>query len=139
MKLLTSRVLARATNLDIPGGVVIAEALMQIFRYNKLNRVYSSTYDDDPMVFINSILEHLDIKYEVPDNDLANLPPTAPFITVSNHPFGGIDALILLKILMTRRSDVRVMANFLLQQVDPLKELILPADMPERRREKSVL
>ncbi|MCK7538948.1 MAG: hypothetical protein MZV63_52455 [Marinilabiliales bacterium] len=52
------------------------------------------------MAFINSILEHLDIKYEVPDNDLANLPITAPFITVSNHPFGGIDALILLKILM---------------------------------------
>ncbi|MCK7538947.1 MAG: hypothetical protein MZV63_52450 [Marinilabiliales bacterium] len=42
MKLLTSRALARATNLDIPGGVVIAEALMQIFRYNKLNRIYSS-------------------------------------------------------------------------------------------------
>jgi len=139
MKLLTSRVLARATNLDIPGGVVIAEALMQIFRYNKLNRIYSSTYDEDPMAFINSILEHLDIKYEVPDNDLANLPPTAPFITVSNHPFGGIDGLILLKILMAVRSDVRVMANFLLQQVDPLKELILPADMPERRREKRVL
>ncbi len=137
MKLLTSKVLARATNLDIPGGVVIAEALMQIFRYNKLNRVYSSTYDQDPMVFINSILEHLDIKYEVPENDLLNLPLTAPFITVSNHPFGGIDALILLKILMARRSDVRVMANFLLQQVDPLKELILPAEMPERRREKS--
>ena len=79
MKLLTSRVLARATNLDIPGGVVIAEALMQIFRYNKLNRIYSSTYDEDPMAFINSILEHLDIKYEVPDNDLANLPPTGSF------------------------------------------------------------
>ena len=40
---------------------------------------------------------------------------------------------------MAGRSDVRVMANFLLQQVDPLKELILPADMPERRREKGVL
>ncbi len=128
MKLLTSRELARATNLDTPGGVIIAQALMQIFRYNKLNRVYSSTYGIDPVSFINSIIEHLDIRYEVHEKDLANLPAAGPFVTVSNHPFGGIDALILLKILMSGRSDVRVMANFLLHQIDPLREHILPAD-----------
>jgi putative hemolysin len=128
MKLLTSRELARAANLDIPGGVVIARALMQIFRYNKLNRVYTNTYNNDPAVFINSVLDHLDIRYEVPDKDLQNIPLTGPFITVSNHPFGGIDALILMKILARRRSDIRVMANFLLQKIDPLKHLIVPAD-----------
>ncbi|HMT66682.1 MAG TPA: hemolysin, partial [Bacteroidales bacterium] len=106
MKLLTSKELARAANLDIPGGVVIAKALMQIFRYNKLNRVYTNTYDSDPAIFINSILDHLDIRYDIPENDLENIPLTGPFITVSNHPFGGIDALILLKILARRRSDV---------------------------------
>ena len=139
MKLLTSRELARATNLDIPGGVIIAEALMQIFRYNKLNRVYSSTYDTDPPVFINSILEHLDIRYEVPEKDLANLPAAGPFITVSNHPFGGIDALILLKILMSGRSDVRVMASFLLQQIDPLSEHILPVDPAGRQGDRKTV
>ena len=128
MKLLTSRELARAANLDLPGGVVIARALMQIFRYNRLNRVYANTYDSDPSVFINSILEHLDIKYEVPEKDMDNIPATGPFITVSNHPFGGIDALILLKILARRRPDVKVMANFLLQKIDPLKDLVVPAD-----------
>lgn len=136
MKLLTSRELARATNLDTPGGVIIAEALMQIFRYNKVNRVYSSTYDIDPQVFINSILEHLDIRYEVPDKDLANLPSSGPFVTVSNHPFGGIDALILLKILMSSRSDVRVMASFLLQRIDPLRKHILPAVPADNQVEK---
>jgi putative hemolysin len=137
MKLMTSRELARATNLDTPGGVIIAEALMQIFRYNKVNRVYSSTYDIDPQVFINSILEHLDIRYEVPEKDLANLPAIGPFVTVSNHPFGGIDALILLKILMSGRSDVRVMASFLLQRIDPLGKHILPAGPADSKGEKS--
>lgn len=136
MKLLTSRELARAANLDIPGGVVIARALMQIFRYNKLNKVYSNTYDIDPVIFINSILEHLDIRYDVPDKDLEIIPATGPFITVSNHPFGGIDALILLKILARRRPDVRVMANFLLQKIDPLKDLIVPADTAENHGDR---
>lgn len=136
MKLLSSRELARATNLDTPGGVIIAEALMQIFRYNKVNKVYSSTYDIDPQVFINSILEHLDIRYEVPEKDLTNLPASGPFVTVSNHPFGGIDALILLKILMSGRSDVRVMANFLLQRIDPLGKHILPAEPADIKGER---
>jgi len=138
MKLVTSRELARATNLDIPGGVVIAHALMQIFRYNKLNKVYASTYDNDPAVFINSILEHLDIRYEVPDKDMDNIPATGSFITVSNHPFGGIDALMLMKILASRRPDVRVMANFLLQKIDPLKDLIVPAYTEGQRREMKI-
>lgn len=128
MKLLTSRELARAAKLDTPGGMIIAEALMQIFRYNRLNRVYSSTYDSDPVAFINSILEHLDIRYDVPAKDLENLPQSGPYVTVSNHPFGGIDALILLKILMSARPDVKEMANFLLKQIDPLRNHIIPVE-----------
>ena len=135
MKLLTSRELARATNLNIPGGEIIAKALMQIFRYNKLNKVYTSAYDKDPIVFINSILDQLDIKYDINDKDLDNLPAEGPFITVSNHPFGGIDALILLKILTSRRKDVKGMANFLLQKIDPLKDYILPVNPFETYRE----
>jgi putative hemolysin len=133
MILLTSRELARATHLDIPGGVVISQALMQIFRYNRLNKVYASTYDSDPAVFINSILEHLDIRPDIPEKDLENIPASGPFMTVSNHPFGGIDALILLKILMRRRPDVMVTANFLLHKIDPLKDHIVPVDTPGSR------
>lgn len=136
MNLLTSKELARATHLDIRGGEVIAQALMRIFRYNRLNRVYASTYDSDPAVFINSILDHLDIKFEVSEKELGNIPLNGPFITVSNHPFGGIDAIILLKILMKRRPDVKVAANFLLQKIDPLRKLILPSDGQGGAREK---
>lgn len=135
MKILTSRELAKATNLNIPGGVFIAEALMQIFRYNKLNKVYSSAYDSDPIIFINSILEQLDIKYEVPEKDLEHILPEGPFITVSNHPFGGIDALILLKILTAHRPDVKGMANFLLQKIDPLKDYVLPVNPFETHKD----
>lgn len=135
MKLLTSRELAKATNLDMPGGVFIAEALMQIFRYNKLNRIYSSAYDNDPVVFINSILDQLDIKYEVPEKDMDNILREGSFITVSNHPFGGIDALILLKIITSRRPDIKGMANFLLQKIDPLKDYVLPVNPFETHKD----
>ena len=128
MKLFTSRELARATNLNIPGGNIISKALMQIFRYNKLNKIYSSAYAEDPLAFVNSILDQLEIKYEIPEKELENIPEKGAFITVSNHPFGGVEALILLKILSSRRTDFKAMANFLLQKIDPLKNYILPVN-----------
>lgn len=136
MNQLTSRELARATHLDLQGGVIIARALMQIFRYNRVNRVYASSYNSDPLLFINSILEHLDIKYQVAGKEAETIPAEGPFIMVSNHPFGGIDALILLKILISRRPDVKVMANFLLQEIAPLKNhLIAAPDQGDEKRD----
>jgi putative hemolysin len=90
-----------------------------------------------PQFFINSILDQLDISMTYLKMT-SRIFADGPFITVSNHPFGGIDALILLKILARRRSDVRVMANFLLQKIDPLKHLIVPADAEGERYQGKV-
>jgi len=109
MKLLTSQELLKATNIDIPGGIIVANAIMQIFRYNDINKVYSSIYNEDPEIFIDSILKQLDVKFDLPEKDLKNIPLSGPIITISNHPFGGIDSLILIKILLSCRSDFKIM------------------------------
>ncbi|MBE0674955.1 MAG: GNAT family N-acetyltransferase [Bacteroidales bacterium] len=128
MKLLTSKELAKAANLNIPGGNIIAGALMQIFRYNKLNKVYSAVTDKDPLGMVTSMLEQLEIKYEISEDDLRNIPASGSFISVSNHPYGGIDALLLVKILYEKRPDLKVLANFLLQRIEPIKDIILPVN-----------
>jgi putative hemolysin len=135
MKLFTSLELLKAANIKMPGGILIAKALMQILRYNKLNETYTSAYDEDPVAFVDSILRHLDVGFEVSESDLAKLPATGPAIIISNHPFGGIDSLILLKILFSVRKDIKMMGNFLLHKIDPLKDFILPVNPFETRKE----
>ncbi|MBM3420448.1 MAG: hemolysin, partial [Bacteroidetes bacterium] len=88
MKLLTSNDLAKAVNLNIPGGSLIAGALMQLFRYNKVNKVYSSVLERDPLGLVTSLLNQLEIRFEVSEEDLKNIPETGSFISVSNHPYG---------------------------------------------------
>jgi putative hemolysin len=128
MKLLTSKELAKAVNLNIPGGTLIAGALMQIFKYNKLNKVYSNVTEKDPMGLVNNMLEQLELKYEIQEEELRNIPESGSFITVSNHPYGGIDALLLVKLIYERRPDLKVMANFLLQRIEPIRDVILPVN-----------
>lgn len=135
MKLLTSRELLKATKITFPGGILIAKALMQIFRYNKINKIYSSVYTKDPAAFVDAMLKNLDITFKVSVKDLDNIPREGAMITISNHPLGGIDSLILIKILLSRRSDFKIMGNFLLQKIDPLKNFILPVNPFETRKE----
>ncbi|MDY6800926.1 MAG: hypothetical protein SVU94_06855 [Bacteroidota bacterium] len=72
---------------------------MQVLKFNKVNKVFSQTKDKEGIEFVNSVIEHLGVNYGVKDDDLKRITENKPFIVIANHPFGGVDAIILLKIL----------------------------------------
>ncbi|MES2656785.1 MAG: GNAT family N-acyltransferase [Bacteroidota bacterium] len=104
---------------------VLAPALMKLLKLDKVNEAYSHNADLDSIQFTDNILAELGIEYEIHADDLANIPKTEPFIAVANHPYGGIDGLILLSILNKVRPDTKVLANYLLQNIPPLKDNII--------------
>jgi hypothetical protein len=108
MKILTSKDISKTENLTIPEGTIIARTLLQIFKYNKLNKVYSKVHDKDPIVLVNSLLDQLELNFDIPPDDLKNIPAEGSFITVSNHPYRGIDSMILFKIIYEKRSDFKI-------------------------------
>jgi len=131
MKLRFKTDLTNSANLNIPEGTIIAKTLLQIFNYNKLNKVYSEVHDKNPIVLINLLLDQLDLKYEIPEDDLKNIPADGAFITVSNHPYRGIDSMLLFKLLYEKRRDFKIIASFLLQKIEPLRDIIIPVNTYE--------
>jgi len=121
--------------LSIPGGTILTDTLLQIFEYSLLNKVYSESTDNDPVKLINSLLDHLHIKIDIPDDDLNNIPSEGPFLAVSNHPFRGIDSMLLFKLLHEKRPDFKIMGSYLLWNIEPLKNIILPVNTYETRNE----
>jgi putative hemolysin len=116
----------------IPEGTIVEEILLQILNYKRLNKVYSKVFDKDPVLLINLLLDELDLKYEIPADDLKNIPESGGFITVSNHPYRGIDSILLLKIILERRRDFRIMASDSLRKIEPLKDIIIPVTKSDR-------
>jgi putative hemolysin len=55
---------------------------------------------------------------------------------VSNHPYGGIDGIILLSILPKIRPDFKMVANYLLNQIEPLQNHIIPVNPFEGNKAK---
>lgn len=87
-----------------------------------LNRVYHDALDQPADgLFAARVLEALHVRFEVDDAELAQIPRHGPLIVVANHPFGGVEGLILSVLLRRVRPDVRLMANFLLGRIPELR------------------
>ena len=66
---------------------------------------------------------------------LKRIPKNGSFITVSNHPLGGIDGILLLKLLIEHRPDYKIIANFLLHRIQPLKPYVMPVNPFENHKD----
>lgn len=107
------------------GGSIVAKLVMYIMRLNKINKLYSDVYDEDPDAFLDRLIEALGVTIEINEEDLQKIPKEGAFITISNHPFGGLDGIILIKLLSKVRPDYKVMANFLLKKIVPIKDCFM--------------
>jgi putative hemolysin len=116
------------------GGGSAAKVLMTLLRINKLNKLYDEISHHRGMDFIDALIDKLQLEFEVSEDELAQVPRNGAFITVSNHPFGGIDGMLLVKVLSKVRPDIRVMSNFVLNKIEPVSEYMLPVNPFERRK-----
>lgn len=139
MSLVTAKEVAKVINLDKYGfiGTFFGWLLMIVFRISSINKIYNKHKHLKDLEFFTALLEDLQIKFEIPEEDLKRIPKTGAFITVSNHPLGGIDGVLLLKLLIEKRPDYKIIANFLLQRIEPMKPFIMPVNPFEDRKEKS--
>lgn len=137
MSLISAKEVARVIKVDKYGflGTFLAWLLMQVLRISKLNKVYKKFQHLDAEGFVKSVLDQLSIKFEIPDEDFKRLPKEGAFITVSNHPLGGVDGLLLLHLMFAHRKDFKIVANFLLQRLKPLEEKVLPVNPFETHKE----
>lgn len=137
MGLVTSKEVAKAIKLDKLGiiGTFVGWSLLNLTRISTCNKIYDKYKHLEGLDFINALLDEFDVTFDIPEEDLKRIPKNGPFITVSNHPLGGIDGIILLKIMLEQRPDYRIIANFLLHRIEPLKPFVMPVNPFENRKD----
>jgi putative hemolysin len=137
MGLVTAKEVAKAINADKYGifGTFSGWLLMKMLKISTLNKVYDRNKHLKDLDFLNGILDDLQIKFEIPEEDLKRLPKDGAYITVSNHPLGGIDGILLLKLMLEREPNFKIIANFLLHRIIPLKKYIMPVNPFENHKD----
>jgi putative hemolysin len=96
---------------------------------NQLNRIYLQISEKaNHKHFLDQALERLGIRYEATEPDLASIPRVGPLVVVANHPFGGVEGLILGSLLLAIRPDVKIMANYVLGRIPEIRDMLLCVD-----------
>lgn len=106
--------------------VFLLEKLLKIKNINNFIEKNSNLKGID---FINSLFDELNFTYNLSEKSKNRIPSEGKVIIVSNHPLGGLDGLALLKAIYEVRSDVKIVANDILANIENLKDLFLPFDL----------
>lgn len=100
-----------------------------------LERFYRSLDGcQDAAEFAQRALTQLGVSAQLSAGALDNIPAQGAAIVVANHPFGGLEGLMLIALLLQRRHDVRVLGNSLLWRIPELRSAIIPVDVFGPRR-----
>jgi putative hemolysin len=125
MKIITTEEFAKATKLDKLNMPGLAALLMELMKINQVNDLFAEAQPKQGIEFIDAILEGCGVNIEYDERELKNIPKTGGFIAIANHPYGGIEGMVLLKVLLTMRTDAKLMANFLLKKIPNLSDYFI--------------
>jgi len=125
--------------LEARGVARWSPQLMDIFQWPGLKQAMGNdgrTALGDAPAQLAAIFErlHLDVHYF--REELKRIPKSGPFIAVANHPFGMLDALLVLHVMLQKRPDVRVVGPFRVPEESPLKHHFVTT--PNKRLRKRI-
>ncbi len=137
MGLVTAKEVAKAIKTDKYGvlGTFSGWLLMKVLQISTLNKIYTRNKHLKELPFLNAILDEFQINFEIPEEDFKRLPKDGAYITISNHPLGGIDGILLLKLMLEKEPNFKIIANFLLHKIEPMKPYIMPVNPFENHKD----
>jgi len=122
-------------DLEIEGKVknklfrVARRPLERLLSFNGLNSLYNEAlHYDTEQAFYDKLLERMNVNYHISERDMGRIPKEGRVVVVANHPFGGLEGIILASILRSAREDSKILANYLLERIPELRDVFFFVD-----------
>ncbi|HWS00615.1 MAG TPA: 1-acyl-sn-glycerol-3-phosphate acyltransferase, partial [Prolixibacteraceae bacterium] len=103
-------------------GHRLAGLVMKIVAIDKVNLVYDRSGIYKGAEFAKNLLHDLGASYVIGHPERLSHLPEGAFITVSNHPYGGLDGIIMVDLMAAIRPDYKFMVNKILSHVKTMEE-----------------
>jgi putative hemolysin len=69
---------------------VLQNPLEKLICLHRINHVYARAASaPDQWQFLTALLESLNVRYDLAEEDLSRIPAQGPVVVAANHPFGG--------------------------------------------------
>lgn len=115
------------SGLKMPGNRLLQKLLFRYLKIERMNRLYREKLGHCQGIhFVDGLLQTMNIRVEVPVEELKNIPEKGPFIVMCNHPYGFLDGLTMLQLMGHRFESFKVLANYFLGEFGPIKDFFIP-------------
>lgn len=129
--------IAANPKLSFIGGEHLARFLMLLLRFDKLNNLCNKIGDKQGLDFINELIKILSLNYQVDFDEIKKrIPYKGATIVVSNHPFGGIESILLIKIISMVRADIKIVSTHLFQKIENISDFFIEDDFCTKKSDK---
>ena len=115
-------------------GNALVRGIKKIFSLKRLEKLVNDHADTQGWDFSEVVLEELGIDYEVGGVPLEELPKGS-FITIHNHPYGGIDGCALVNLFGRIDPSYKLMVNKMLARLWPLEDSFITVIPTGEKRE----
>ncbi len=106
----------------IPGFVF--SLIKRIVHQKEINNFLKENRNLEGIDFLNAIISFFNIKIDIKGSE--NLVDDKRFEFVSNHPLGGMEGIVLMKVIAQRYGDVFVPANDILMKIENISCFFIP-------------
>lgn len=103
-------------------GNYLCRGLMRMLSIDRVNDLYDRNSSVVGPDFAEAVLKDIGVEYQIMNQEVLRHLPEGPFITISNHPYGHIDGVILVDLIGHIRPDYKVMVNTVLGRIKTLDE-----------------
>lgn len=107
----------------------VVKALMRWLIIDKCNKVHSTYCYTTGTPFAHLLVDKAyRIHKHVSNEEVLAAMGDKPFITVSNHPMGALDGIMLIDIVGRHNPNFKVMVNMFLWQISAMRPSFIPVD-----------
>ena len=105
-------------------GVWIGKLLIKCLKIDKVNQAHKNSCHLRGADFTSALLKDplIDLKYRIHGAERLEHLPEGSFVTVSNHPIGSLDGIMLIDMFAARRPDFKVMVNGILSKIGAMND-----------------
>ena len=107
-------------------GKIPTKMIMSIFGLSRINKRCQNIAFTSAQELLDNYFKKYNISLNI--QGVENIPPSGRFILIANHPYGFLDGLALLKMIIPIYPKVKITTNFLLRNIPIFKPYTIPVN-----------
>ena len=105
-------------------GTWLGNLLIKWLHIGLVNQVHANNCHLRGAEFTTALLKDplIDLRYKIHHEEILDQLPKGAFVTISNHPIGSLDGIMLIDVIASRRPDFKVMVNGVLTKIGAMED-----------------